>query len=61
MRAVPSTRWEELKETIQYHAKMAALMDSPTIFKVCISVLPHLDLCIALSSPINKNEWIVIE
>ena len=36
LKAVASTRWEELKDTIQYHAKMAALIDSPTIFKVGI-------------------------
>ena len=37
LKTVASTRWEELKETVQYHAKIAALMDSPIIFKVCLS------------------------
>eukprot|EP00804_Cyclotella_cryptica_P000582 CCRYP_009982-RA/>CCRYP_009982-RA protein AED:0.07 eAED:0.07 QI:284/1/1/1/0.42/0.5/8/1964/427 len=34
LKTVASTRWEELKETVQYHAKTAALLDSPTIFKL---------------------------
>ncbi|KAL3777143.1 hypothetical protein ACHAWO_000923 [Cyclotella atomus] len=42
MKAVASTRWEELKETVQYHAKMSALMDSPTIFKVRFALLDPL-------------------
>lgn len=39
LKAVASTRWEELRETVQYHAKMSALMDSPTIFKVSLYTL----------------------
>jgi len=34
IRAVPSTRWEEIQDTVRYHAEMAALLDSPTIFKL---------------------------
>jgi len=33
-KAVSCTRWEELQDTIKYHAQMAALMHSPTIFKL---------------------------
>ena len=36
LKAVKCTRWEELQETVKYHAHMAALLDSPTIFKVSI-------------------------
>lgn len=46
LKTVASTRWEELKETVQYHAKIAALMDSPIIFKVCLS---------AASDPLYKS------
>lgn len=28
------TRWEELRETVVYHSEMAALLDSPTLFKL---------------------------
>jgi hypothetical protein len=47
MKAVASTRWEELKETVQYHAKMSALMDSPTIFKVRLHSVPMRFIAIA--------------
>ena len=33
-RSVKCTRWEELQETVQYHAQMAAAMDSPVIFQL---------------------------
>jgi len=33
-RIVESTRWEEIQDTVKYHAQMAALLDSPTIFKL---------------------------
>lgn len=33
-KAVACTRWEEIKEAVKYHAQMAAVLDSPTIFKV---------------------------
>jgi len=33
-KAVPCTRWEEIKETVKYHAQMASTMDCPTIFQV---------------------------
>ena len=32
LKAVPSTRWAEITETVKYHAKLAALLDTPTIF-----------------------------
>jgi len=32
VRVEPCTRWEELKETIVYHAQLAALLDAPTKF-----------------------------
>jgi hypothetical protein len=31
---VPATRWEELQDTINYHCQMAALLDTPTKFRV---------------------------
>jgi len=34
VKAVACTRWEELQGTVKYHAKMAALLDSPTIFQL---------------------------
>jgi hypothetical protein len=34
MKAVACTRWEEIKETVKYHAQMAAVLDSPTIFQL---------------------------
>jgi len=34
VKAVPSTRWAEITETVRYHAHMAALLDSPTIFQL---------------------------
>mmetsp|Transcript_3682 Transcript_3682/g.7857 ORF Transcript_3682/g.7857 Transcript_3682/m.7857 type:complete len:458 (-) Transcript_3682:222-1595(-) len=34
IRAVPSTRWEEIQDTVRYHADMAAILDSPTIFRL---------------------------
>lgn len=34
VKAVPCTRWEELQGTVKYHARMAALLDSPTIFQL---------------------------
>lgn len=33
-KAVPSTRWEEIQDAVKYHAQMAGLLDSPTIFKL---------------------------
>lgn len=38
-KAVACTRWEEIKETVKYHAQMASTLDCPTIFQVSISVL----------------------
>jgi hypothetical protein len=32
VRVTPCTRWEELKETVMYHAQMAALLKAPTKF-----------------------------
>ena len=32
--AVPSTRWEEIQDAVRYHANMAAILDSPTIFRL---------------------------
>lgn len=34
IKAVPSTRWAEITETVRYHAKLASLLDSPTIFQL---------------------------
>lgn len=34
IKAVPSTRWEEIQDSVKYHSQMAALLDSPTIFKL---------------------------
>ena len=31
---VPCTRWEEIKECVNYHAQMAALLCAPTVFRV---------------------------
>lgn len=39
VKAVACTRWEELQGTVKYHAKMAALLDSPTIFQVRKKIL----------------------
>ena len=33
-KAVACTRWEEIKETVKYHAQMATMLDCPTIFQV---------------------------
>jgi len=33
-KAIPCTRWEEIKETVKYHANMAAVLDCPTIFQL---------------------------
>jgi len=33
-KAVPATRWEEIQDTVKYHASMAALLKSPTLFKL---------------------------
>jgi len=33
-KAVACTRWEEIKETVKYHAQMASLLDCPTIFQL---------------------------
>ena len=38
MKAVECTRWEELQGTVEYHAQMAALLDTPTIFQVNFNV-----------------------
>ena len=32
VRVVPCTRWDELKETVKYHARMSALLEAPTKF-----------------------------
>eukprot|EP00539_Tryblionella_compressa_P017084 CAMPEP_0178838690 /NCGR_PEP_ID=MMETSP0746-20121128/13456_1 /TAXON_ID=913974 /ORGANISM="Nitzschia punctata, Strain CCMP561" /LENGTH=365 /DNA_ID=CAMNT_0020501671 /DNA_START=94 /DNA_END=1188 /DNA_ORIENTATION=+ len=32
VRVMPCTRWEELKETVVYHAQLAALLNAPTKF-----------------------------
>jgi len=31
---VPSSRWEEIQDTVKYHAQMAALLDSTTVFRL---------------------------
>ena len=36
-KAVACTRWEEIKETVKYHAQMASVLDCPTIFQVSLS------------------------
>ncbi|KAL7548497.1 hypothetical protein ACHAWF_011779 [Thalassiosira exigua] len=33
-KAVECTRWEEIKETVKYHAQMACALDSPAIFQL---------------------------
>ena len=33
------TRWDELKDTVTYHAQMAALLVAPTQFMVCAHLL----------------------
>ena len=33
-KSAPSTRWEEIQDTVQYHAEMAALLETSTHFKV---------------------------
>mmetsp|Transcript_8250 Transcript_8250/g.17905 ORF Transcript_8250/g.17905 Transcript_8250/m.17905 type:complete len:468 (+) Transcript_8250:127-1530(+) len=33
-KAVPCTRWEEIKGTVKYHAQMASTLDCPTIFQL---------------------------
>ena len=42
-KAVACTRWEEIKETVKYHAQMASVLDCPTIFQVrallCLLIL----------------------
>lgn len=34
VRMVSCTRWKELQETVEYHAQMAALLKSPTVFRL---------------------------
>ena len=34
LKAVACTRWEEIQDTVNYHAQMATVLDSPTTFKV---------------------------
>jgi len=34
VRVVPCTRWKEIQETVEYHARMAALLKAPTIFRL---------------------------
>ena len=31
---VSCTRWDEIKETVLYHAGMSALLQAPTVFRV---------------------------
>ncbi|KAL7528399.1 hypothetical protein ACHAXR_002426 [Thalassiosira sp. AJA248-18] len=33
-KTVACTRWEEIKETVKYHAQMASVLDCPTIFQL---------------------------
>ena len=32
--ATPVTRWEEIQDTVTYHSQMAAVLDSPTYFRL---------------------------
>lgn len=45
IKAVPCTRWAEISETVKYHAQMASLLDSPTIFQLLnnpnLRTIPH--------------------
>lgn len=34
VRLVQCTRWQEIQETVNYHAQMAALLNAPTIFRL---------------------------
>eukprot|EP00591_Stephanopyxis_turris_P009048 CAMPEP_0195517908 /NCGR_PEP_ID=MMETSP0794_2-20130614/11816_1 /TAXON_ID=515487 /ORGANISM="Stephanopyxis turris, Strain CCMP 815" /LENGTH=409 /DNA_ID=CAMNT_0040646785 /DNA_START=266 /DNA_END=1495 /DNA_ORIENTATION=+ len=34
MKIVNSTRWEEIKECVNYHAQMSALLNAPTVFRL---------------------------
>lgn len=34
VRFVNCTRWAEIKETVQYHARIAALLEAPTVFRL---------------------------
>lgn len=34
VRMVNCTRWAEIKETVEYHAQLAALLESPTVFRL---------------------------
>jgi len=34
VRYVSCTRWDEIKETVEYHARIAALLEAPTVFRL---------------------------
>jgi hypothetical protein len=34
VRYVSCTRWDEIRETVQYHARLAALLEAPTVFRL---------------------------
>lgn len=34
MNVVPCTRWEEMRETVEFHAQLAAALNSPTVFRM---------------------------
>jgi Mg-chelatase subunit ChlD len=34
MSVVPSTRWREIVQTVEYHAQLAALLRAPTVFRL---------------------------
>ena len=34
VKVVPCTRWKEIQETVEYHARIAALLKAPTIFRL---------------------------
>ena len=41
-RAIPCTRWDELKDTVDYHVKLAAIMKAPTKFRLLNAPGPNL-------------------
>jgi hypothetical protein len=47
---VSCTRWEEITQTVTYHARLASILECPTIFRVRICI------CIVCIDPIACSE-----
>jgi len=57
VKVVSCTRWKEIQETVEYHARMAALLKAPTIFRLLNK--PENNVCPPVFGIADKGEHLI--